>query len=322
MPADATGLMRSLDPTRRKTALPLTATYYPGGFRVEIATNSEDTLAAAAEAWEPGEPEFAAEPVRLRVLVEGAGPLCGEPAHRMQEHLYGIVADAANFADLDLERQFGFLCVSRRTAADHSWFRWFFLEAAAYILLTQRQIAAVHAACVARDGAGILLSGPSCAGKTTLSYACARAGWSLVSDDATWLVPGMDRLAVGRPGHARFRPDAPRLFPELERFAARARPNGKIAIEVPLRELPQIRTAARARIGGVAFLERGAASPEAVPLARKEAVQRLLADMPSYNEKTDALHERAVRRLAGVPAWRLRYQTIEDGIGILEDLVL
>jgi hypothetical protein len=201
--------------------------------------------------------------------------------------------------------------------------RWFFLESAAYVMLSLRYVVPVHAAFVARDGAGILLSGPSGAGKSTLAYACGRAGWTFLADDAAWLLPDKaECVALGRPGHARFRSDAPRLFPELESYAVRARPNGKIGIEVPMRELPHIRTALRAPVSAVVFLERGPGKPGIHRLTGTEAAEELLAELPEYGGATDAMHERTVRRLAAAPAWRMRYQTLEEGIRILGTLAI
>jgi hypothetical protein len=241
----------------------------------------------------------------------------------MQGHLYSIVSDPYNFAHIDLERQFGFFHVSEATAADHAWLRWFFIESAAYVLLTQRHIVPIHAACIAREGAGILLSGASGAGKSTLSYACARAGWTFVSDDATWLLPDQpERVAIGRPRQARFRLDAPRLFPELEGYIARARPTGKVSIEVPLTELPGIRTADRVPIEGIVFLDRGSGAAAIHSMSGSEAVDRVLEDLPGYSDGVDAMHERTVRKLTGVRAWRMRYETLEDAIGMLGSLVL
>jgi hypothetical protein len=174
---------------------------------------------------------------------------------------------------------------------------------------------------VVRNSSGILLTGPSGAGKSSLSYACARTGWTFVTDDATWLLPDTEcRLAIGRPRQARFRLDAQLLFPELKRYAVRARPNGKIGIEVPLAELPHIHTADRAPISAIVFLEREPGEGAAEPLTASESAKRLLAEMPTYGDATDALHMRTLRRLAEVPAWRMRYQTFEDGIRILQTL--
>ena len=315
--------LRRSDPLRCNIELARTRTYYPVGFRLDLATNSDEVLAALAEAWEPGREEFASEPMTFHVLVQPEGALSPQPTHRMRGHLFSVVADADNFAHLDLKSQTGFFHVSEQTAADHTWLRWYFVESMAYLMLAQRYLVPLHAACIARHGVGLLLSGRPGAGKSTLSYAGARAGWTFIGDDCTWILPeSRDRIAIGRPRQARFRLDAPRLFPELEGYAICARPTGKLSIEVPLADLPHIRTAPRVPVGGIAFLERGPACAGLERLSSAETVERLLTDMPSYGQAVDALHEHAVRRLAEAPAWRLRYQALDEALAILESLAL
>ena len=101
-----------------------------------------------------------------------------------------------------------------------------------------------------------MFCGDSFAGKSTLAYACARAGWTYVSDDGTFLVRDRDdRFAIGDPYSIRFRTDAPALFPELSDHLPTVRPNGKIAIEVLTRHLP-ISIAPSCIVDHVVFLDR------------------------------------------------------------------
>lgn len=320
-------MLRRNDPLRRKVELSLSGTYYPVGFRLDIHTNSPDVLRAASEAWETDAWETgtarAAEPIVFRVLVQPEGGLATEPEHRMQGHLYSVVSDRYNFAHLDLKSEFGVFHISEQTAADHSWLRWYFIESMAYLMLAQRHVVPVHSACVARNGAGVMLTGHSGAGKSTLSFACARAGWTFLTDDCTWLVPDSpERIAIGRPRQARFRLDAPSVFPELEGYALRARPNGKIGIQVPLADLPHIRTAPSAPVGGVVFIDRRPGEPGLQRLTAADMIERLLGDLPTYGGDVDVLHARTVRQLAEAPAWRMRYQTLDDALGLLETLSL
>jgi hypothetical protein len=304
-----------------RTELGLTATYFPLGFCCRIATNSRDVVEAAGESWRHWSERFACEPLRLRVVVTPEGPLSSPPAHRMQGHLYAVIADAFNFAHVDVAAQFAFIQVSQQTAADHVWLRWFFLESLVYMMLAQRYVAAAHAACVARDGSGVLLCGRSGAGKSTLAYACAREGWTFITDDCTFLAAGSDqRIAIGKPRQARFRLDSPDLFPELRQYGTAMRPTGKVGIEVPLADLPHIRTAESAAISGVVLLERGPGTPCTIPVGGEEAVARILSDMPSYGDEVDAMHERTVRRLAEAAAYRMRYERLEDAIRMLAEL--
>ncbi len=307
------------DPLLHDVELPLSGVFYPIGFRLDVATNSPHVLAAAAESWGHYTPEFTCEPLRFRVLVQPEGPLAQPPAHRSQAHLYSAVSDADNFATADLRSLHAFFVISETTAADHVWLRWFFVESMAYLLLAQRYVVPIHTACVARNGSGVLLCGPSGAGKSTLSFSCARAGWTFVSDDCTFLLmDSAERLAIGKPHQVRLREDAGAFFPELEDYIARLGPNGKVSFEVPVRSLSQIQTSLRCPVDRIVVLQRSPQEPARLePIASREATETLLRDLPSYGDEVNLRHERTIRNLLDVPAYRLRYQSLDDAIRLL-----
>jgi len=316
---DALGITRP-DPLLCNIDLHLRRAFHPVGFRLHLATNSREVMEAAAECWRDYEPEFACEPMELRVVVEAEGPRAVQPRFRMQNSLLSIVSDSHNFAAIDVNAQMAAIYVTSATAADHTLLRWSFLESIAYTLLAQRYLAPLHAASVARGETAILLCGESGAGKSTLSFAAACAGWTYLSDDCTWLLAGSaDAVAIGKPHQARFRDDAPELFPQLGDYGSRERPNGKLSIEVPMRAFPEIRTALRCRVGGLAWLDRGPRARPALQQVEPDAVARQLLNSCSYGEKVDAMHERATGRLLHLPACRLRYESLEDGLRLLAD---
>jgi hypothetical protein len=308
------------DPLLRDFELPIRRTYHPYGFQVDLASNSADVHQAAAEAWSMYGAAYSDPAITFRIAVQPGDELSPQPVYRAQAHLYTIVASQQNYACLDFETRFGYAWITRATAADHSWFRWFYLDGMAGCILAQRHHVPMHAACIARRGAGILLFGPSGVGKTTLSYACAQAGWTFISDDCTSLPQNHETRAVtGRPHQARFREDAPRLFPEIDGYTIRARPTGKVSIEVPMNALEGISTSQHCEVETLVFLERG----ESGGLSRlpvEEALERMLADSGCYGPATFARHERALRRLAGAPAYRLRYTKMEEALAALERL--
>lgn len=309
---------RRPDPLSVTAELPFRGVWYPLGFPLEISTNSADVLAAAEEAWGSNVQEFDRCPLVLGVIVSPEGTLAEPGSHSKQGRLYSIVSDRDNYAHIDLGSGYGFVRVSQATASDHSWLRWFFLEAATYTMLCQRDVVMLHAACVAQDDRGILLCGPSGAGKSTLSYACGRQGWAWLSDDCTCIRPESGgRMALGRSAVARFRLDAPLLFPELESYTVRARPTGKIGIEIRLDEIPNIKVTRRLPIAALVFLERGPGAPSIAALNHGQAVERLLRDLPLYGPEVDPLHENVVRSVAELPAYRLQYQSIADGIELV-----
>jgi hypothetical protein len=313
---------KRIDPLLCDFDLALSGTFHPAGFPLHVATNSRDVLEAAAESWAPFPREFDTPPMEFRVVVEPDGDLAGEPRFRKQRHLLSFVSDAHNFATGDSLTLAASFHLSQATAADHAGLRWFYLEAMAYMLLTQRYVASVHAACVMRNGSGILICGKSAAGKSTLSFACARARFTFVSDDCTWLLAGSeDRVAIGKPHQVRFRHDVARHFPELAGYLSSVRPNGKRSIEVPTNLFPAIRTAGRCPLRCLVFLDRESKGPARIePMPSAEAEALLLADMPSYGAEVNATHERTIRNLTVLPAWHLRYRTLEDAVRLLSEI--
>ena len=315
--------VKPFDPLLHDIDLPLVANCYPIGFPARFRTNSRDVVEAASESWGMyTAPEFATPPLDLRLVVQPEGELASTPAFRSQAFHFAIVAGPDNFATFDTRSLSGFGFFSQKTAADHGVFRYHFLEAAVYFLLAQRYVVPMHAACVARDGKGTLLCGASGSGKSTLSFACARAGWTYVADDCTWLLPGRDdREAIGKSHLARFRDDAPGLFPELENYATGVR-KGKLSIEVPIADFPRIPTSRRCRVERLVLLDRRAGS---TPAARKrpsrEVVESLLNDMPSYEPEVNAMYARTLGRLAEVPAYHLRYESLDDALRLLSEML-
>jgi serine kinase of HPr protein (carbohydrate metabolism regulator) len=157
-------------------------------------------------------------------------------------------------------------------------------------------------------------------GKSTLAYACARAGWTFVADDATILPQNRrDCVVTGKPHQARFREDVPRLFPEFDGYATRARPTGKLSIEVPIQALSGIRSAVRCDVKRMVFLDRG--KPGGLErIGEESALEKMMQDSYCYGPETQARHERALRRLLRTPAYRLRYERLQDAMDALKSL--
>jgi hypothetical protein len=312
-------MLKRYDPLLCDIDLPLRGEFFPAGFPLHLETNSPLVMEAARESWSAFAPAFDVAPLRFRVVVGGPGNAAGMPTFRKQAALLSFVSDGHNFATADtISLSAGFF-LSVATVADSDKLRWLFLDAMAYMLLTQRYVVSVHAACVARDGVGTLLGGKSGAGKSTLSIACARAGFTFVADDCTWVRTGVDDLTgIGRSHQARLRHDAARHFPELAGLEPRRLPNGKLSIEAPMSIFPQVQTAPSAAIGRLVFIDRaseGAARIE--PVGSAEAFRLLMADLPSYGPEVNAAHERTVARLAELPAFRLIYRELDEAVNFL-----
>ncbi|MGH9672946.1 MAG: hypothetical protein ACRD44_07160 [Bryobacteraceae bacterium] len=305
-----------LDPFGYKLPLPYHAVLHPLGFVARLRTNSRGVLRAAEESWAGYKPAFASPPIELNVVVEGDVPALPPPP-RFQAHgsLMTVVSDDVHFAAASLDDGVTFCRLSERAAADRAWTRYHFLDAIVYTILTHQRLTAVHAACVARGGAALLLFGAAGAGKTTLSYACLRAGWTFLSDDATYLLhDATGNQVIGKPHQLRFLPDAGRLFPELGDRPITIDSLGQPRIEI----VPERGTAERATVSSLLFLERAAgAGPAFRPIAKEDAYRRILDGMPLYAPKVVERHQASVRRLAELECLEFRYDSLDAAVAAL-----
>jgi predicted ATPase len=187
--------------------------------------------------------------------------------------------------------------------------------------ISSRYATAIHGACVSLDGAGILLCGDSGAGKTTLSYACARAGWTFVSDDGSYLVHDRDdRVVAGNCNQVRFRPTAETLFPELHGRQVMERAGvGKPSVEVDTGEISRLTTASTASIKHIVFLKRDVEAQELAVFPT--AVARLFMMQPVYCMPYAGLSRaEAIDHLLHLGAWELRYNDLGWAVDRLECL--
>jgi hypothetical protein len=303
---------------------PIRARFYPLGFPLDLETNSEEVILAAKQGWGRFTQRFEEIPVRLCLGVsehEAEIQHAPEPQTVSQEHLITSLWDQFTFVVCDLRSGFAFGRLPKKVAADHPFLRYRFLQGSAMKMLVHRFLAPVHGAFVARNGVGILLCGDSFAGKSTLAYACARAGWTYLTDDGTFLVRSrMDRYAVANPYYAHLREDAPALFPELKGHALAVRPNGKIGIEVSTTALA-ITTAEASSIEHVVFLNRSAGARAHLVSHSKEAALEWCEQHICYGEAAVRAEQRqTLQRLLGAGLCEMRYSGLDDAVACLENL--
>jgi len=321
--ADVVDPAIACDPLRRNVSLPFRRQLFPLGFSLEISTNVEPVLDLASTCWGSWRHRiFAEQTLEIHIAVTGdrVGLPPSAPTFRGQRNLISIVADANNYAVCDLKQGFAFAWLNQDALADQAYLRYHFLEGIALTLLAGRYVIPLHAACVERGGKGVLLCGNSGAGKSSLAFACARAGWKFLSDDASYLVVKNGcRLVVGNPQWLRLRPSAKELFPEMRGFDLTPRPTGKPSIEVPTSKLP-IGVTYGATVEHIVFLNRRSGEPPAL-----QALPRQIATAWARQSLASTLLEEAdlsdLDHLLKARLHELRYDTLDDAIHCLELLV-
>ncbi len=310
------------DPLHTLVALEEDEIFYPYGFPVRLRSNSSIVLEAARKSWSTYGCRYNHQPLDVRLILAGSSsPGCTDPpTFRSQGHLMSVVLDRENFASLDLAAGFAFGWATTSTAENQDYFRQCLLDVMVYPLLEVRHLITLHAACVTYGDKGILLAGDSGAGKTSLSYACARRGWTFVSDDASAYRRAAETpMVIGHPQKFRFREPVLELFPELQDFDA-LRTYGKLEVRTHL--LEHVKTANESPLDAIVFLNRAdheGGPPVLHPVSEEEVWKRLsfsvwAVQMPAFEDRLNAL-----RRLLGVPAFEMRYSAMSPAIDLLED---
>lgn len=315
------------DPLGFGTALPLERRYYPLGFPLDLSTNSQEIVSLADFLWARYEPRspHCGPVAKLNVIVEDhdARVPPGSALPKGQNHLISIVQGPDNFAICDTNSAFSFACLTRDVARDRAYVRYHFLDPAVYLMIDALHLFPIHAACVAKDGRAVVLCGDSGAGKTSLAYACARRGWTFLSDDATHIVRGRtDRAVVGRPYRIRFRESARQIFPELNQFSPERRPNGKFDIEVETSVL-RIPVALESNASHLVFLEqqRGVDQARLDAFPPAEAARRLQSLVIHGDETVRSAQREALMEFLSLPIVKMTYSDFDGAESILRKLV-
>ena len=313
------------DPLKRRVEFPHSAELYPLGYPALLRSNHPAAIEAARQSWPGTTKRFDRPPLEIHLgISRGTEPgLPPEPSFHARWNLTAIVADRSNFASIDGSAGKALIWASEITLADSDYFRWFLLEAAVYVLLAERDLTPLHAACVAKGGRGVLLVGESGAGKSTLAFEFARQGWQFVADDASWLArrePGLHILAP--PHRVRLRPDSAKFFPELRYRPVNVTLQGKQFIDVAIEQLPGFALAPECEASGLLFLCRdGMEPPAAEPISSDEAYSRLLRELVVYDSSAREEQLASLRRLAAVPAHEIRYRDAATAVNALSDLL-
>lgn len=315
-----------LDPLRCLEPLPLRHVSYPLGHALEILTNSQDVVDAANNNWGSFRQQFPEEPMRLSIIVSGeeSSELPPAPVFRARGHLMSIVCDTSNFAVVDLESGFAFCWLSPFAASQTDWVRRCFLDGMVYCMLVCRRYTPLHAACVSKDGRGVILCGVSGAGKSSLAFACALQGWKFLTDDVVYLKRGLQEpIAFGKPTFIRFVPSAKSLFPALRHLPEVPGPDGEWMLELETSSSNLVQTSEKASIAAVVFLDRVEGAPAAVhAISPDEANQLLLSEIPTFGDEVYARFQESLAILIRqAQVMRITYWDMDAAVDLLSAII-
>jgi hypothetical protein len=266
-----------------------------GTFRFE--SNSRDLIGLVEVAYgglpPQSFPDVTAEfRVEMRLLPRRANAWGLDPPApriRSEGNLVGADIDASNHVTIDPARRRAQIVASEDMLRHAYHLRCELIEFAVFILAARGiGLVPLHAACVGRNGRGLLLLGGSGSGKSTLALHGLLQGLDLLAEDAVFVQPA-DLLATGVANYLHLRGDA---LDFMEDDAARAwlahapvirRRSGVRKFEVDLR-LGYGRPAARplALVGAVFISAQRADRPDALlsRLGAHQADRLLEADQP------------------------------------------
>jgi hypothetical protein len=311
-----------------RSSSPFEATFYPFGFAVKVRSNSEAVLAIARDEWHAWQQAFDDPPIELLFSVSSTRPDDGPPQPFFaNKRSFTIRPDGNSSARGNTRTRKATGLMHESTVADRPYFVYHFLDAMAFQLITSLNFTPMHGSTVARNGRGLLITGDSGEGKSSLSYACARRNWTFVSDDASHLLRrrASERLIVGAPHHVRLRPDAPQLFPELATFTPTIRGNGKLSLQIPTRQL-SIATAPSAPVDSIVLPHRVSRAHPKAPARLEKIGKDLVRDYCAqwfYHWDPPVLAQQQAafeKMLAGARTFSLEYSDLDAAVDVLNDI--
>ena len=303
------------DPLHRGIALEFREQFFPLGVPIEVQSNRETVLAAASLSFGRYGECPSGKPAELLIQLcvdperHDEKPLA-VPCYRALSHLFHIGCSEASFAIADLARGSAVGFVSPEIANDTSFFCYVFLECLFHVLTVHRNHTPVHCSCVALSDCGVLICGASGTGKTTLAYACLKAGMQIVSDDVVHLRldPVRHELKLwGNPWTLRLLPDAVQIFPELNGTDVKRRGGQEKCLEIDVsRQFPGSASIS-CRPAALVFLQRHDAGHRLRPIEKEVALQRLFRDVVLDEDAVMVRHQTVLQELVTTGTYELSY---------------
>ena len=226
----------------------------------------------------------------------------------------------------DLRRRRVCARISEETARALEFWRKLLIPIALGLLGPTFGLIPVHAAALA-GRKGLLLVGNSGAGKSTLSVALAKRGWSLVSDDWSYIrATGSGELcAHGVSAPVKLLPDAAWHFPELREMNPTISFNGERAFEVDAKSVLRINTESCVLPEVVVFITRNEL-PLGFQKLERSAMQQYfrgsLERLPIQFPQVESWRVKVIESLSRISAYKFAYSgTPAEGAAQLDEFL-
>jgi hypothetical protein len=242
--------------------------------------------------------------------------------------LLGGVSNSSSCVVLSRDQRAALIAVSPAMLRFPYHTRYELVEFAVFTLAARvQQLVPLHAACVGRNGCGVLLMGASGSGKSTVSLLCLLAGFEFLAEDSVFVAPE-ELLATGVANFVHVRASSLRwVAREREKVAIRKAPvirrrSGVRKYEHDLRQRRYRLAPEPLKIRALVFLSAAAAGDEpllrALPksqmLTRVAEAQAYAAGQPQWQLFCD--------RLAQIDSFELRRgRHPSESVQALEDLL-
>jgi hypothetical protein len=288
---------------------PHVETYRAAGAAWRLSTNSKRILKAAGESFQAIPDSHLAVDLALRLWVDPQSQSCPpwpKPYVRGLEHLVyaGFSQGSSLVVDLHRRRVTGRLCAD--FAADTQYWNRVVFPMLLSITAAALGVIELHCACVAKDGYGLLLAGPTRSGKSTLSMALAQSGFGFLADDRTFCSShGHTLSAYGLLTDLKLRKDAIFWFPEAKVENIGDPNHSEFRIQPESLGLFRVRQC-KPRL--LIFLQRHEAPRcRLVPLAKEDAANRLEADLMVESPEALPAQRKLISLIAELPCFLLHY---------------